>query len=93
MDYENNKHLHVGYYESGYDIEGIALKVSNKQSWDVFFNFKDYNLPIPSKFRKASESSFGTRIFSANNEIESQKRFSKWVAKELIQLLKKTNQR
>ncbi len=89
MNYENNKHLHVGYYEDEYDIEGIALKIFNEQSWDVFFNFKDYDLPIPSKFRNASESSFGIRIFSAKNEVESQKKFSKWVANELIQLLKK----
>lgn len=91
MKYDYNTHLHLGYYEEGHDIEGVALKVSGKEEWHVFFNFSQYGLPVPLglKQRHATEEAYaGVHVFTvsdkqANNK-EIHNKFSSFVTKKVI---------
>lgn len=36
--FDPHVHLHIGYYENGYDIEATAYKVENEDHWIIFLN-------------------------------------------------------
>lgn len=63
MDYDENIHLHVGYYENEMDIEAIALKRKGTETWDIFINFQENGVPEPPiRFKKIEP--FGCQIMS-----------------------------
>lgn len=37
MRFDSNQHLHIGYYENGYDLEAVAYKVLDEDKWIVFW--------------------------------------------------------
>ncbi|MDV2686792.1 DUF3986 family protein [Alkalihalophilus lindianensis] len=49
MLFDENLHLHVGYYEDDQDIEGIFLKVYEKDIWCLFYNDETYEIKISNK--------------------------------------------
>ncbi|MFC4388288.1 DUF3986 family protein [Gracilibacillus marinus] len=49
MLFDENLHMHVGYYEDGHDIEGIFLKVYEKDIWCLFYNDEIYKIKISNK--------------------------------------------
>lgn len=87
MEYEKDLHLHLGYYEGGYDIEGIALKVAEKDEWRVFFDFGQYGFPVPIGLERGNEEPYGVHIFTVSDEQvnngEVQGMFRSFVAKLL----------
>ncbi len=50
MNFEEDKHLHVGFYDNGFDLEGIFLKVKKIDKWCLFFNTKFYNITMKNKY-------------------------------------------
>lgn len=50
MNFEENQHLHVGFYDNGFDLEGIFLKVENKDKWCLFFNSTFYNMTMKNNY-------------------------------------------
>ncbi|MBI2143705.1 DUF3986 family protein [Candidatus Woesearchaeota archaeon] len=93
MSYED-KHLHLGYYEDGHDLEGIALKVDGQDKWHVFFDFWRYCLPVPVSLRHAQKEAYaGVHVFTVtdtqviNKEVHN--RFSAFVVKKVLPRLKK----
>lgn len=42
--YDDRYHMHLGYYEKGFDLEAVALKRQSQATWDVFFDFHFYGL-------------------------------------------------
>ncbi|WP_078577611.1 DUF3986 family protein [Salipaludibacillus agaradhaerens] len=47
--FDDTLHMHVGYYEGGNDIEGIFLKVYEKDIWCLFYNDDMYKTKISNK--------------------------------------------
>ncbi|WP_404430860.1 DUF3986 family protein [Sutcliffiella horikoshii] len=47
MLFDNNYHLHAGYYKDGHDLEAIFLKVKNQNVWCMFFENDFYQLNLP----------------------------------------------
>ena len=44
VEYDENYHLHLGYYENNCDFECVAFKRKMEDVWDVFFDFEQYGL-------------------------------------------------
>lgn len=63
VEYDENYHLHVGYYENNSDIECIALKRKSEDVWDVFFNFEQYGLKNLTPKNALTIEGFGSKIF------------------------------
>ena len=84
--YDDRYHLHLGYYENGFDIEAIAFKRKSQGIWDIFFDFEQYGLkaPVPATKLKG----FGVRIFSIDVEEfdynDVAKRFEQWLLNHRI---------
>ncbi|MEK5297838.1 DUF3986 family protein [Bacillus sp. FSL R5-0659] len=43
---DESMHLHVGYYEQGYDYEGVFFKSLETGRWLLFFDQKSYGLNL-----------------------------------------------
>lgn len=43
---DESMHLHVGYYEQGYDYEGLFFKSLETGRWLLFFDQKSYGLNL-----------------------------------------------
>ncbi|CUB22406.1 hypothetical protein BN2127_JRS3_03045 [Bacillus safensis] len=43
---DESMHLHVGYYEKGYDYEGVFFKSLETGGWLLFFDQKSYGLNL-----------------------------------------------
>lgn len=41
LRFDDSIHLHVGYDEDGYDLEGIFFKVENEDIWCLFCDAKE----------------------------------------------------
>lgn len=63
MLYDEGYHLHLGYYENGYDLEAVAFKRKADDIWDVFFNFEQYGLRPIGQENDMSSEEFGTKFF------------------------------
>ncbi|MBR0603399.1 hypothetical protein CEY07_11700 [Bacillus safensis] len=48
-------HLHVGYYEQGYDYEGVFFKSLETGRWLLFFDQKSYGLTFSTEYEKRDE--------------------------------------
>ncbi|AZB43471.1 DUF3986 family protein [Bacillus sp. FJAT-42376] len=88
MLYDSRYHLHIGYYEKGLDFEAVAYKRELEDIWDVFFDFKFYNLKIPYGNRNFALQHVGIRIFSVKEsdldyDVGAQK-FEEWLRSEQI---------
>lgn len=85
VTYDEDAHVHLGYYEDGHDFEAIALKVSEEKAWHVFFAFAQYGLGIPHSLKRARhEPEFGTLIFTTSSGTRAQKEFTRWVEGEVL---------
>ncbi|MCM2988967.1 DUF3986 family protein [Bacillus safensis] len=42
----DSMHLHVGYYEQGFDYEGVFFKSLETGRWLLFFDQKNYGLTL-----------------------------------------------
>lgn len=84
MLYDDRYHMHLGYYESNYDFESVALKRQSEEVWDIFFDFKQYGFINIAPENEISLEGLGTRIFSINNkELDYDigvKRFEQWLS-------------
>ncbi|WP_270181262.1 DUF3986 family protein [Alkalihalobacillus sp. CinArs1] len=67
--YDASQHLHIGYYEDGYDYEVIAYKREKEAVWDVFVEEYD-----PKLYRSVSKvgnwvsvKGHGLHIFSISD--------------------------
>jgi len=38
MNFEPNHHLHIGYYDKGFDLEATAYKTVGHSEWVIFLN-------------------------------------------------------
>ncbi len=45
-------HLHVGYYEHGFDYEGVFFKSLETGRWLLFFDHKSYGLTLLKEYEK-----------------------------------------
>ncbi|KKB35348.1 DUF3986 family protein [Bacillus thermotolerans] len=88
MLYDDTRHLHVGYYENGYDLEAVALKRQSEDQWDIFFPFEQYGLKPAAQENEVSFEEFGTRIFSIPiKDLDYQlgsKKFEEWLSAHRI---------
>ena len=85
-NYETHQHMHIGYYEDGYDLEVTAYKKINKPIWDVFI--EEYEVGFLYEFaskHKLGEyfTGCGLKIFTIEDKdaTEEQSRliFEKWL--------------
>ncbi|MCY1118953.1 DUF3986 family protein [Bacillus safensis] len=49
---DESMHLHVGYYEQGFDYEGVFFKSLETGRWLLFFDEKSYGLTFSKKYEK-----------------------------------------
>ncbi len=83
--YDPSRHLHLGYYERGADLEAVALKLANSEMWHVFFPFERYGIPLPKALQRAPRNhTYGTLIFSTTDIQSAQETFEKWVVDNMI---------
>lgn len=86
--YDSKYHLHLGYYEQGYDFEAIAYKKNQTNTWDVFFDFESYNLKIPEKYKEQYYEKYGVKIFSLHtNDLDytlGSSELKKWLIQQKI---------
>jgi len=79
--YDDNYHLHLGYYENDFDLEAVAFKRQSQNIWDIFFDFEQYDLKKPSQGNELK--GFGTKIFSIEiEELDDHyggKKFEQWL--------------
>lgn len=84
--YDDKYHLHLGYYENGFDIESIAFKRQSQGIWDIFFDFEQYGLKTP--VTATQLEGFGVRIFSIEiDELDyndGAKQFEQWLSNQSI---------
>jgi hypothetical protein len=84
--YDDRYHLHLGYYENGFDLEAVAFKRQSQEFWDIFFDFEQYGLKKPAQ--ETELKGFGIKIFSI--EIEEldynygAKKFEQWLSNQRI---------
>lgn len=71
--YEHSQHLHIGYYENGYDLEVIAYKKVDEPIWDVYI--EEYESEGTKLFDYVKQNSigeyvqgYGFKIFSIRDE-------------------------
>ncbi|WP_113929468.1 DUF3986 family protein [Bacillus sp. P14.5] len=69
MNFESHQHLHIGYYENGFDLEAVAYKIQGVDKWVVFLD-AEQDLSI---FKGVLEEhnknvSFGYEIFTVNTD-------------------------
>lgn len=41
---DDTMHVHVGYYERGFDVEGVFFKNLETGKWLLFFDHKSYGI-------------------------------------------------
>ncbi|MGD7022260.1 DUF3986 family protein [Rossellomorea vietnamensis] len=84
MNFEEHQHLHIGYYENGFDLEAVAYKIQGEDKWVVFLD-AEQDLSI---FKGVLEHynknvSFGYKIFTVKTDDLSyesgQVRFIDWL--------------
>ena len=61
INFDDNYHLHVGYYEDGYDLEAVFFKVKDEDKWCMFFDNDSYNILFNDKHYQRYED-FGLLI-------------------------------
>uniref|UniRef100_UPI00402A6B2C DUF3986 family protein n=1 Tax=Bacillus sp. DX2.2 TaxID=3073452 RepID=UPI00402A6B2C len=85
-NYETQQHMHIGYYEDGYNLEVIAYKKTDKLIWDVFI--EEYEAGFLYEYaskHKLGEylAGYGRKIYSLDDKdtTEEQSRliFEKWL--------------
>ncbi|KMK76013.1 DUF3986 family protein [Alkalihalobacillus pseudalcaliphilus] len=59
MLFDEQFHQHVGYYEHDLDLEGILLKVLDKDMWCLFFDFDFYDQEFRNKNQYPFYQDFG----------------------------------
>lgn len=81
--YDDRYHMHLGYYEKGFDLEAVALKRQSQATWDVFFDFHFYGLKKTIHENDIFLKDFGTKIFSVEIEEldfnDGSKKFEQWL--------------
>ena len=86
--YDDNYHLHLGYYKNDCDYESIAYKRQSEDVWDIFFDFKEYGLKNITQENELTLEGFGTRIFSiSDNDLNYEigvRKFEKWLSIQKI---------
>lgn len=65
MRFEEDIHLHAGYYEKNYDLEGIFFKQKDEEIWCLFFQNNFYKLPLKKHFDEYDEN-FGYLVRKYN---------------------------
>ena len=82
--YDDEYHLHLGYYEDNRDYESIAFKRQSEDIWDIFFDFKQYGFKKITPENELTLEPFGTSIFSiCNKELDYHfgvQRFKQWLS-------------
>ncbi|RZT21339.1 DUF3986 family protein [Fictibacillus sp. BK138] len=83
IEYDDNYHMHLGYYENNCDYESVAYKRLTEDIWDIYFDFKQYGIENTNLVNELTIEGSGTRIFSVNQkeldyDIGVQK-FEKWL--------------
>ncbi|APH04814.1 DUF3986 family protein [Bacillus weihaiensis] len=66
MIYDDKYHLHIGYYEDGFDLEAVAFKRQSQDIWDIFFDFEQYD--FNNTVSKTELKGVGYHIFSIETE-------------------------
>ncbi|XQY90163.1 DUF3986 family protein [Metabacillus sp. HB246100] len=66
MIYDDKYHLHIGYYEDGFDLQAVAFKRQSQDIWDIFFDFEQYD--FNNTVSKTVLKGFGYHIFSIETE-------------------------
>lgn len=86
MLYEERYHLHLEYYEDGFDLEAIAFKRETQQIWDIFFDYEQLGLKKPELLTEGTE--FGVKILSIDtNQLEylgGVELFTQWLSNQRI---------
>ncbi|MED1563501.1 hypothetical protein AJ85_08860 [Alkalihalobacillus alcalophilus ATCC 27647 = CGMCC 1.3604] len=62
LKFVDEMHMHAGFYEKGFDLEGIFLKVHKKDIWCLFFNFHDFNIKISNESKYPKVEQFGCLV-------------------------------
>lgn len=74
MEFEDGKHLHAGYYEDGFDLEGTFFKQKEEKKWFLFFQNDLYNLPLKKQYKVFNEDfGFMVREYYIENELTVEK--------------------
>ncbi|TYR81308.1 DUF3986 family protein [Priestia megaterium] len=76
-------HLHIGYYESVYDLEAIAFKRKGIHIWDIYFEPNQYDKVIAGIEKKEYLNPFGYKIMAVPVQELTYKdgaqRFEQWL--------------
>lgn len=85
-NYEHSQHLHLGYYENGYDLEVIAYKKVDEPIWDVYIEEYEPEGTILFDYVKQNSileyvQGYGFKIFSIRDEEKGDILYEKGVAK------------
>jgi hypothetical protein len=82
--YDDRYHLHLGYYENNCDYESVAYKRQSEDVWDIYFDFKQYEIEVITEGNEFTIESLGTRIFSIyDKELDYKigvQKFKKWLS-------------
>ncbi|WP_186580202.1 DUF3986 family protein [Aquibacillus kalidii] len=86
MLYDDRYHMHLGYYENGFDLEAIAFKRQAQEIWDIFFDFEQYGMK--KTIQESELKGFGIKIFSIEmEELDyhfGAKTFEQWLTNQRI---------
>ncbi|KEP25061.1 MULTISPECIES: DUF3986 family protein [Bacillus] len=52
LSLDDTMHLHVGYYEHGFDYEGVFYKSLESGRWLLFFDYKSYGITLLKRYDK-----------------------------------------
>jgi hypothetical protein len=67
MEFASDRHLHIGYYEKGFDLEATAYKMANEDRWLVFLHSDQDLTRLKSALKNYEEiEKFGYEIFTVN---------------------------
>ncbi|PCK20794.1 hypothetical protein CEY02_11695 [Bacillus pumilus] len=55
---DDTMHLHVGYYENGFDYEGVFFKSLDTGKWLLFFDHESYGIQMNEKNERYDDLGF-----------------------------------
>lgn len=79
-------HLHLGYYQDGYDLEATAFKRKGANIWDIYFDSDQYNISVTKEDNYVPY--FGYKILVVHSQEltyeEGSLKFEKWLRENNI---------
>ncbi|MDF9763784.1 seryl-tRNA synthetase [Peribacillus simplex] len=89
MNFEPDQHLHIGYYENGFDLEATAYKIAGEGKWVIFLDSdQDLTTLNNALYNYERIDKFGYKIFTVNIDDLSYEdgleKFTEWLRSHKI---------